>query len=474
MIWQSRIETGQPKIKPSYDGDLTVDNGTTFKNGLQAWEGEREFVMMNTKMSRITGACGFHAAFRIRFFEGLEAVSIKLFAIACVFVLLMPADFPSFAAQWEQDETGWWYVYDDGTYPFSKWEYIDGNWYYFDENGYMAHDCWIGNYYVGSSGAMLTDTVTPDGYRVGPDGAWIMDSVVPDIDSPISEENILAIADAYDADGAFILRDGVNRGDSLLRWTSGSTSNAGAMDTCVHEQFHSYTLNNGSFDWLTGAFTAAYYVGSGQTIMMPELKSYRTEEWSSQIPSRLRTFRYDTYVQQGSNASANVIGAYGLLNEFSAYCWGMQNQINLFDYYNSQRFDLNTWGPFVVACENNWLAFLEFRYYILGYLRYARENYPEIWQETMNNQAFVNIYCLMERRFESLIAAYQVCQETILRRGTDLGIRVRFVDGMIYLERQGIGSTASGPEFRNLLIEEIASPELQGEEQELFSRSSIF
>ena len=39
----------------------------------------------------------------------------------------------------------------------------------------MVTDKWIGNYYLGSDGAMLTDTVTPDGYRVGSDGRWVTD-----------------------------------------------------------------------------------------------------------------------------------------------------------------------------------------------------------------------------------------------------------------------------------------------------------
>lgn len=35
-----------------------------------------------------------------------------------------------------------------------------------DNVGYMVHDKWIGDYYLGSDGAVLTSTVTPDGYRV--------------------------------------------------------------------------------------------------------------------------------------------------------------------------------------------------------------------------------------------------------------------------------------------------------------------
>lgn len=40
----------------------------------------------------------------------------------------------------------------------------------------MVHDKWIGDYYLGSDGAMLTSTVTPDGYRVDASGKWIYSS----------------------------------------------------------------------------------------------------------------------------------------------------------------------------------------------------------------------------------------------------------------------------------------------------------
>lgn len=74
---------------------------------------------------------------------------------------------------WVQDSTGWRYQNTDGSYLTNIWKEIGGAWYYFEGNGYMAANKWIGNYYVGSNGAMLTNTTTPDGYQVGADGAWI-------------------------------------------------------------------------------------------------------------------------------------------------------------------------------------------------------------------------------------------------------------------------------------------------------------
>ena len=83
------------------------------------------------------------------------------------------------ANEWKRDNMGWWFVNDAGNYYKSSWQNISGKWYYFDASGYMAASRWIGNYYVGADGAMLTNTITPDGYKVGLDGAWIPATTLP-------------------------------------------------------------------------------------------------------------------------------------------------------------------------------------------------------------------------------------------------------------------------------------------------------
>ena len=55
------------------------------------------------------------------------------------------------------------------------WQNESGQWYYY-QGGKKLKDQWIDSiYYVGSDGAMLVDTITPDGYQVGSDGAWIQE-----------------------------------------------------------------------------------------------------------------------------------------------------------------------------------------------------------------------------------------------------------------------------------------------------------
>lgn len=112
--------------------------------------------------------------------------------------------------KWVMNEKGWWYSYDDGTWPSNSWVYLPWKdtyqWYYFNSEGYMVTGWhhWQNNWYYlypqadgnrgymftgwheiggkwyyfskvndSSLGAMAYDTTTPDGYKVDKDGAWI-------------------------------------------------------------------------------------------------------------------------------------------------------------------------------------------------------------------------------------------------------------------------------------------------------------
>ena len=91
---------------------------------------------------------------------GLALCAIALSAV-------LPAGLKAYAGEWRQDETGFWYQEDDGSYPINSWKWIDGNGdgiaecYFFDRRGYLA-----------------VNTTTPDGYTVDENGAWVLDGVV--------------------------------------------------------------------------------------------------------------------------------------------------------------------------------------------------------------------------------------------------------------------------------------------------------
>lgn len=48
-------------------------------------------------------------------------------------------------AKWIKDSTGWWYRNEDGSYPVNCWKEIKGIWYFFNKQGYMKTG-WLYNY----------------------------------------------------------------------------------------------------------------------------------------------------------------------------------------------------------------------------------------------------------------------------------------------------------------------------------------
>ncbi len=73
----------------------------------------------------------------------------------------------AFAGQWQNQGGRFWWQNDDGSYPVSTWQWLDGDQdgvaeqYYFDENGYL-----------------LVNTTTPDQRTVNENGAWVSGGAV--------------------------------------------------------------------------------------------------------------------------------------------------------------------------------------------------------------------------------------------------------------------------------------------------------
>ena len=75
---------------------------------------------------------------------------------------------------WQKVSGAWYYMDNSGAMQID-WKKISNAWYYFNTDGVMQENRWVGDYYLGSSGAMLVNTTTPDGYHVDASGKWIQD-----------------------------------------------------------------------------------------------------------------------------------------------------------------------------------------------------------------------------------------------------------------------------------------------------------
>ena len=80
------------------------------------------------------------------------------------------------ATGWYLDGSTWYYLDAQNGDMKTGWIYVDNTWYYLRSSGAMTTGWFQVNgkwYYADKSGALLTNTTTPDGYQVNEDGEWV-------------------------------------------------------------------------------------------------------------------------------------------------------------------------------------------------------------------------------------------------------------------------------------------------------------
>ncbi|MBR4444810.1 MAG: DUF4214 domain-containing protein [Solobacterium sp.] len=286
----------------------------------------------------------------------------------------------------------------------------------------------------------------------------------PAYDAPVNETNAMALLKEYDPDGYYIVQTTKQMGSTgFSSWLQGSSNNAEALDTAVHEECHEYThTKNDPLIYTDGGWLEreTIYVGNGMAdIIVPFLFAnntvYKTENFTKTIPESMRTFRYDDYVAEGSELSSNQEGIYGLLNEYNAYSWGMNNQMMLYPYYKAN----NTYVDYFNACANGYQAYEEFRYWTLGLLNHERKNAPDQYKVHMNNIDLVNAYCITTTRFRTMIEEFKKNAAVMTDSNTrDYTARLEYD-----MDWRGI----------TMLENASAAAELKAIEEELFASATI-
>lgn len=328
---------------------------------------------------------------------------------------------------WVQSGDRWWYQNADGSYPSNSWKLINGAWYYFDASGWMAtgwqqiggdwyylgeagdgamrSSQWVGNYYVKDDGRMATSQWIGE-YYVGADGAWVPSAStggsgsaepsveMPAYDAPVTTENILAVLDNLDPDGACIVRDSIEYEgeDMLLAWWHGQGNIMDSLSTAVHEQFHGVSHATNSYN------STQYYVGNGEYVTVNHTSVYDSQEMIETIPEELQsTSRFDTYVGPSADEymGSRQEGVYGLLNEYTAYCWGNNDELKTYDYQEQH-------GGSMMKMTDELLSRAEFRYYILHYMVYARDHHPDVYQGILGNDNFRLAFTSVDNKFTSV------------------------------------------------------------------------
>ena len=225
-------------------------------------------------------------------------------------------------------------------------------------------------------------------------------AALPGPEASITSARILKLAKKYDYSAYCLLKAYKKSGGSLLEWSLGRSRLTQVMDVTTHETSHAFM--NGT------SRATSYYIGNGKTIRVKHTKVFRSKRMAGSIPTSLRTYRYDTYVGKPiSNLGSDVGGIYGLMNEFTAYCWGMHIDNAMIPYYEKYCLNFDLLEDYLLGCENNKMAYSEFRFYMLHYLYYAKKHVPDVYKGIVRNKQFCRVYKKIEKKFVNQIKAYE-------------------------------------------------------------------
>lgn len=232
-----------------------------------------------------------------------------------------------------------------------------------------------------------------------------------------------------------------------------------SLNTVVHETCHGYTSRmvyvilsrknmkpRGSY--------SAFYLGKGETVLVKQTKVFPSRKIHRYFPAKLKkgrlNFRFKTYIYPNASPILGTqrSGIYGLLDEFNAYYHGTKTAFDMMRYYKKHMENTDkTWFKYLQSVYGTYYAYAEFKLFILTYLLYAKNNYPGVYRDIMNNRAFIKVFIKVDKNYSRLIKEFFKVRKGIFsmlrKKGYTVSDSDRFTRiGKGYM-RRGIGNFIS-------------------------------
>ena len=223
-----------------------------------------------------------------------------------------------------------------------------------------------------------------------------------------------------------------------------------SFNVIVHEMAHGYTSE------IAGYSSVYIFISRDESIEVPLTDIFPSRKMVRAFPKNLRTFRFDYIDTDSRDLGTQVQGVYGLLDEFNAYYLGTKTSYELLPHYLDQGMNAH-WGIFFNTVNGTLYGILEFKLYILKYLLFARENYPEIFSDIMANKKFREAFTKVDRNAYLFILDYFSRKRNIYDHIQQFGYTVSETEEAIILETKDmLTGYGNFMDIYNLLANELS------------------
>lgn len=234
------------------------------------------------------------------------------------------------------------------------------------------------------------------------------------------------------------------------KWLSGKTAEdiRSSLSTVIHESSHSFTsyygyqmlVKNPPEDYQFEDDYSAFLITADNIILVKHTEVFNSNQLKKDIPKDLRTFRYSPYISPKSNLGSQKQGIYGLLDEFNAYYQGNLMSYNLYPVYEQLAAENpSIYQKYIQNMSSDRLAFYEFKYFILAYLKRAKTEYPAIYKALLDNAPLREAYRQIHNGYQKLMTAHDTRLSELIEALNSQGIEAYFEDEYFYVENTGVG-----------------------------------
>jgi hypothetical protein len=191
------------------------------------------------------------------------------------------------------------------------------------------------------------------------------------------------------------------------------------LATATHEEKHRYTADsavpllaeatngNGqllrSAEYGDGRMTLyfSYYLERHRTRFNRLYPTFPVGEIASYITQASRSERFKIYVA-GENPG-QYLGIFSTLDEYNANYWSQRTMYDLYKYYQTELpLTADTWLAYFEGQTGGFLGWAEYRYFILTYLLYAKDNHPDVYQKLLADERFRATFTEIDDRYIEL------------------------------------------------------------------------
>lgn len=258
----------------------------------------------------------------------------------------------------------------------------------------------------------------------------------------------LELADNYCSNATTILTS-ANRPSERLCPSHHTNIRLKHFPTVVHEDYHifNHELNGGHM--AEDAKERLFWINDSITIAVPKFPVFNSRVLATHVAleTREKVPSYDTYLlnRYRYEHDAQRNGILGILEEMCAYYQGAQAYVELYEYYQdeTEMLDGIDWVHYLVTASDMY-AYYEFKLFISWYMQVAKEKYPTVYQEIIQNKSLKVLYSLLDLQYRETISRYFANREEVLNEWAANEINIKVHSNYMWVDKTITNSNTIG------------------------------